>query len=163
MNSIRMLTSFLFLTMLMYAGFAQEKKYVMVIHGGAGTILKSNMSAEKEAAYKAALTEALKAGFNALHSGKTSRDAVKLTILVLENSPLFNAGSCIITIGAGPDDRSVAHPSVFFICHAAGRGSGCEIASFVQCHTSHGAKFIIMILRAQPVGTFLVMIRHRFQ
>ena len=72
--------------------FAQPKKYVMVIHGGAGTILKSKMTPEKEAAYKAALTEALTKGYAVLKSGKTSLDAVEETIHVLENSPLFNAG-----------------------------------------------------------------------
>ncbi|RYF87257.1 MAG: isoaspartyl peptidase/L-asparaginase [Chitinophagaceae bacterium] len=71
---------------------AQQKKYVMVIHGGAGTILKSKMTPEKEAAYKAALTEALTKGYAVLKSGKTSLDAVEETIHVLENSPLFNAG-----------------------------------------------------------------------
>ncbi|HUC81232.1 MAG TPA: isoaspartyl peptidase/L-asparaginase, partial [Flavisolibacter sp.] len=71
---------------------AQQKKYVMVIHGGAGTILKSKMTPEKEAAYKAALTEALTKGYAVLQSGKSSIDAVETTIHVLENSPLFNAG-----------------------------------------------------------------------
>lgn len=71
---------------------AQQKKYVMVIHGGAGTILKSKMTPEKEAAYKAALTEALMKGYAVLKEGKTSLDAVEKTIHVLENSPLFNAG-----------------------------------------------------------------------
>lgn len=66
--------------------------YVMVIHGGAGTILKKNMTAEKEAAYKAALTQALKAGYTAIQSGKTSLDAVEAAIHVLEDNPLFNAG-----------------------------------------------------------------------
>ena len=74
--------------------FAQnsEQKYVLVIHGGAGTILKKNMSAEKEAAYRAALTLALQTGYNSLKAGKTSMDAVEATIHILEDSPLFNAG-----------------------------------------------------------------------
>ncbi|MBC8988437.1 isoaspartyl peptidase/L-asparaginase [Pedobacter sp. N36a] len=71
---------------------AQQKKYVMVIHGGAGTILKKNMTPEKEAAYTAALTAALKAGYAVIQSGKSSLDAVEASIHVMENSPLFNAG-----------------------------------------------------------------------
>jgi L-asparaginase / beta-aspartyl-peptidase len=71
---------------------AQQKKYVMVIHGGAGTILKKNMTPEKEAAYVAALTKALQEGYAVIQSGKSSLDAVEATIHVLENSPLFNAG-----------------------------------------------------------------------
>ena len=69
-----------------------QEKYVMVIHGGAGTILKKNMSPEKEKAYTEVLTAALQKGYDALKSGKTSLDAVEATIHVLEDSPLFNAG-----------------------------------------------------------------------
>lgn len=71
---------------------AQNKKYVLVIHGGAGTILKSKMTPEKEAAYIATLTEALQTGYATLQKGKSSLDAVEATIHVMENSPLFNAG-----------------------------------------------------------------------
>ncbi|MBZ4189959.1 isoaspartyl peptidase/L-asparaginase family protein [Niabella beijingensis] len=74
------------------AAVAQKKKYVLVVHGGAGTILKKNMSAEKEQHYIAALTEALKTGYGKLRSGGTSLDAVEATIRVLEDNPLFNAG-----------------------------------------------------------------------
>jgi len=68
------------------------KKYVLVIHGGAGTILKKDMTAEKEAAYTAALKSALETGYAKLKDGRSSLDAVEATIHVLENSPLFNAG-----------------------------------------------------------------------
>ena len=73
---------------------AQNKatKYVMVIHGGAGTIEKSSMTPEKEKAYTEALTLALQSGYNLLQEGKSSLDAVQATINVMENSPLFNAG-----------------------------------------------------------------------
>lgn len=73
---------------------AQKKpeKYILVIHGGAGTITKANMSTEKEAAYRAALTLALQTGYNALKAGKTSLDAVEAAVHVMEDSPLFNAG-----------------------------------------------------------------------
>lgn len=74
----------------MSGAFAQ--KYVMVIHGGAGTILKSSMTAEKEKAYRAALTNALQRGYSVIKSGKPSLDAVEAAIHVLEDSPLFNAG-----------------------------------------------------------------------
>ncbi|WP_181305801.1 isoaspartyl peptidase/L-asparaginase family protein [Rufibacter sp. XAAS-G3-1] len=67
-------------------------KYVLVIHGGAGTILKKDMTPEKEAAYTAALTQALQAGYSLLKQGKSSLDAIEATIHVLEDSPLFNAG-----------------------------------------------------------------------
>ena len=67
-------------------------KYAMVIHGGAGTILKKNMTPEKEKAYTAALTQALKAGYAKIKEGKSSLDAVQAAINVLEDNPLFNAG-----------------------------------------------------------------------
>lgn len=67
-------------------------KQVLVIHGGAGTILKENLTDEKEQAYIQTLTEALQAGYNALQSGKSSLDAVEVSIQIMEDSPLFNAG-----------------------------------------------------------------------
>ncbi|MFT4092085.1 MAG: isoaspartyl peptidase/L-asparaginase [Niabella sp.] len=73
-------------------GNAQNKKYVLVIHGGAGTILKKNMSPEKEKAYTEALTQALQAGYTIIKSGGASLDAVEAAIHILEDNPLFNAG-----------------------------------------------------------------------
>jgi len=64
----------------------------LVIHGGAGTILKKNMTADREQQYRQKLTEALKAGYAVLDTGGTSIDAVQAAILVMENSALFNAG-----------------------------------------------------------------------
>lgn len=67
-------------------------EFAIIIHGGAGTILKKNMTPEKEAAYKAKLKEAITTGYNILKNGGTSLDAVEKTIHIMENSPLFNAG-----------------------------------------------------------------------
>ncbi|NND52538.1 MAG: isoaspartyl peptidase/L-asparaginase [Flavobacteriaceae bacterium] len=66
--------------------------FAIVIHGGAGTILKKNMSDEMEAAYKAVLENAIRTGYEILNAGGTSLDAVTKTINVMEDSPLFNAG-----------------------------------------------------------------------
>lgn len=66
--------------------------YAIAIHGGAGTILKENMSPEMEAAYLEALETALSIGEGILQNGGSSLDAVVQTIEYLENSPLFNAG-----------------------------------------------------------------------
>ena len=65
---------------------------VIVIHGGAGTILKANMSLEQETAYREKLSEALQTGYAVLQNGGSSLDAVVATIQVMEDSPLFNAG-----------------------------------------------------------------------
>ncbi len=64
----------------------------IVIHGGAGTILRENMTPEKEAEYKAKLEEAIKVGHKILAEGGSSLDAVEATIRIMEDSPLFNAG-----------------------------------------------------------------------
>ena len=64
----------------------------IAIQGGAGTIVKREMSAEKEARYKAALQEALQAGYQVLAQNGTALDAVETTVKVLEDCPLFNAG-----------------------------------------------------------------------
>jgi beta-aspartyl-peptidase (threonine type) len=64
----------------------------LVIHGGAGTILRSNMSAESEAAYHRKLQDALDTGFAVLENGGKSLEAVIAAIKILEDSPLFNAG-----------------------------------------------------------------------
>jgi beta-aspartyl-peptidase (threonine type) len=64
----------------------------LAIHGGAGTITRATMSEEKENAYRAALTEALNAGYKLLKAGGSSLDAVAAAIVVMEDSPLFNAG-----------------------------------------------------------------------
>ena len=66
--------------------------YGLVIHGGAGTITRKNMSSEKEFAYRGKLTEALAAGYEILEKGGPSMDAVETTIRIMEDSPLFNAG-----------------------------------------------------------------------
>jgi len=64
----------------------------IVIHGGAGTILKKNMSDSLENAYKEKLEEAIKVGHIVLKNGGSAMEAVTKTINVMENSPLFNAG-----------------------------------------------------------------------
>ncbi|QNM84814.1 isoaspartyl peptidase/L-asparaginase [Polaribacter pectinis] len=70
----------------------KQSDFAIIIHGGAGTILKKNMSDEKEAEYKAKLEEAIKVGHSILKNGGTSQEAVMKTIQVMEESPLFNAG-----------------------------------------------------------------------
>ena len=68
------------------------KKIALALHGGAGTILRSSMSKEKEVLYKAALQSALSVGYEVLEKGGTAIDAVEQCVISLENCPLFNAG-----------------------------------------------------------------------
>lgn len=83
---------FLLLIFLSQPLFSQQQKFGLVIHGGAGTILKKNMTPEKEAAYVSKLTEALETGYKILENGGKSVDAVEKVINIMEDSPLFNAG-----------------------------------------------------------------------
>lgn len=79
----------------------QRAEYAIAIHGGAGTILRENMSAEKEAEFEKRLNEALDIGEAILKAGGTSMDAVEKTIIHLENSPLFNAGKGAVYTSEG--------------------------------------------------------------
>jgi len=67
-------------------------KYRLVIHGGAGTISRGQMSAELEKEYRDKLLEALNTGYEILRKDGSSLDAVEHVIAILEDSPLFNAG-----------------------------------------------------------------------
>ncbi len=82
----------------------KEPKYVMVIHGGAGTIEKKYMTPEKEAAYKDALTKALEHGYKLIKEGHSSLDAVQAAVNVMEDSPLFNAGKGAVFTNAGKNE-----------------------------------------------------------
>jgi len=64
----------------------------IVIHGGAGTILRKNMTPEVEAQYRETLALAIQTGHAILKAGGSSQEAVEKTIHVMEDSPLFNAG-----------------------------------------------------------------------
>ena len=74
------------------ANEAKTAEYALVIHGGAGTILKKDMSEEREIAYRQALNEALDIGEGMLKAGSESIDVVEKVIHYMEDSPLFNAG-----------------------------------------------------------------------
>jgi L-asparaginase / beta-aspartyl-peptidase len=69
-----------------------NKKFAIAVHGGAGTILRSLMTPEKEKSYMDALSDAIGAGHMILKQGGTSLDAVEAAVTSLENFPLFNAG-----------------------------------------------------------------------
>ncbi len=69
-----------------------QNEFAIVLHGGAGTITKENMSDSLQTAYEQKLTEAVTAGHQILADGGNALDAVAATINILEDSPLFNAG-----------------------------------------------------------------------
>ncbi len=74
------------------AASAAEKPFGLVLHGGAGVIDRAGLTPAREAEYRAKLTEAREAGYAILEKGGTALDAVGAVIVILEDSPLFNAG-----------------------------------------------------------------------
>ena len=74
---------------------------VIAIHGGAGIILKGDLSIEKEKLIREKLDEAISHGYEILKSTGSSTDAVVETIKILENSPLFNAGKGAVFTNQG--------------------------------------------------------------
>jgi beta-aspartyl-peptidase (threonine type) len=75
--------------------------YAVAIHGGAGTILRSLMTADQEKAYVNALDEAVNAGYDVLSKGGTAVDAVTAATISLENCVLFNAGKGSVFTATG--------------------------------------------------------------
>ena len=82
--------------------------YTLAIHGGAGTLLKEDMTPEVEKAYLQALEEALSAGFTILKSGGTAMEAVKASTMVLEDNVLFNAGRGSVYTHSGIQEMDAA-------------------------------------------------------
>lgn len=84
------------------------QQYSMVIHGGAGTILKEDMTAELEQAYIKGLDESLAAGYAVLEQGGSAINAVKAAIVVLEDNLLFNAGRGSVFTKKGVQEMDAA-------------------------------------------------------
>lgn len=82
--------------------------YSIAIHGGAGTLLKGQMTAEKEAQYKQALQQALDAGYAVLDKNGSALVAVEVAVKQLEDSPLFNAGKGAVFTAEGTHEMDAA-------------------------------------------------------
>jgi beta-aspartyl-peptidase (threonine type) len=89
------------------AGLAEAAVPVLVIHGGAG-VMKSDLTPEKEKQVRADLEAALAAGHAVLKNGGSSLDAVTRAILVLEDSPRFNAGKGAVFTHDGRNELDAA-------------------------------------------------------
>lgn len=104
-----------FLFFLCFSLHAQDHsdKITLVIHGGAGTITRKNMTTEQETAYRTVLNNALQQGYLVLKNGGTSVKAVEAAIMVMEDSPLFNAGKGAVFTNEGKNelDASVMNGS----------------------------------------------------
>lgn len=83
-------------------------KIALAIHGGAGTILRSQMTEELEREYRSELEAALKAGWAVLEKGGPSLEAVEAAVVSLEDFPLFNAGRGSVFTSEGKNEMDAA-------------------------------------------------------
>ncbi|WP_421873843.1 isoaspartyl peptidase/L-asparaginase family protein [Marinoscillum sp.] len=81
-----------------------ERKIAVVIHGGAGNIKRENMDSVTEAAYRERLNAALDTAYSILESGGASCDAITAAIVLMENSPLFNAAKGAVFTSTGENE-----------------------------------------------------------
>ncbi len=117
-------------------------KFTIAIQGGAGTILKTNMTPELEAAYMQALGEALDVGYKELEKGGTSEEAVLLAVMKMEDNFLFNAGrgSVFTKKGEHEMDASIMRGSDLAAGAVAGVKNICNpvvLAMEVMEHSDH--------------------------
>ncbi len=120
----------------------KDKQYAIVIHGGAGNIIKSKISEERQKAYRDKLQEALKLGEQMLKQGKHGTEVVVKVIQVLEESPLFNAGKGAVFTYEGKNelDASIMNGKTMNAGAVAGITnvkSPIELAFNVMEHSKH--------------------------
>lgn len=83
-------------------------KIAIAIHGGAGTILKTDLTPELEQTYTNGLQTALDNGYNVLQSGQSAIEAVLAAVMSLEDNPLFNAGKGSVFTKQGKHEMDAA-------------------------------------------------------
>jgi len=112
----------LFSILVTFISLAQDNKFGIVIHGGAGRIVKENMTPERESEYTAKLKEVLETGYKILERGGNALDAVESAIRLMEDSPLFNAGKGAVLTekGAAELDASIMDGKTLSAGAAAG-------------------------------------------
>ena len=108
MRALLFLLVVLFMTIQTPATAADATPVRLLIHGGAGTIEKAKLTPQLQAAYTQALAQALTAGYAVLAAGGSSVDAVIAAIVVMEDSPLFNAGKGSVFSHAGRNEMDAS-------------------------------------------------------
>jgi L-asparaginase / beta-aspartyl-peptidase len=117
-------------------------KITLAIHGGAGTILREDMTPDLETAYLNGLQNALDAGYAVLAEGGSAINAVKAATVVLEDNILFNAGRGSVFTKKGLQEMDAA------IMEGAALNAGAvagvrnvrnpiELATEVMQHSNH--------------------------
>lgn len=118
------------------------KKYTIAIHGGAGTLVRGNMTPEMEKGYRDSLDLAITSAYGMLESGGTALAAVEEAVVHLENSPLFNAGkgSVFTSEGTHEMDASIMEGSNLkagAVTTITGIKNPISLAKDVMLHTEH--------------------------
>lgn len=121
---------------------AEPVPFGIVIHGGAGTISRDSMTPVQQQAYETTLKHAVDTGYQVLASGGSSLDAVSAAVVILEDSPLFNAGKGAVYTYDGKHELDAA------IMRGDNRGAGAvagvttvknpiKLARAVMEHSEH--------------------------
>ena len=105
----------------------EPASFVLVVHGGAGVIRRSEMSADKERAYRDGIAAALSAGHAILARGGSSLDAVAAAVTVFEDDPLFNAGRGAVFTADGTNELDAS-----IMDGATLRAGGCTLVTTVK-------------------------------
>lgn len=118
------------------------QKISLAIHGGAGTIIKEDMTPELEEAYRAGLSDALTAGYAVLENGGTALNAVKASVVALEDHALFNAGKGAVFTKKGLNEMDAAIMDGSNLNAGAVAGvrnirNPVELAEEVMLHSGH--------------------------
>jgi beta-aspartyl-peptidase (threonine type) len=85
-------------------GQSIKDSFVLVIHGGAGTIKYDPKNPEKQKKYEVELNKALQIGYDTLNKGASALDAVEVVVRYLEDCPLFNAGKGAVFTAEGKNE-----------------------------------------------------------
>src|SRR3954465_4325387 len=118
------------------------QKIILAIHGGAGTILKEDMTSELEEAYLNGLRDALDAGFAVLEKGGSSIKAVRVANVILEDNILFNAGRGSVFTKKGLHEMDAAimdgsNLKAGAVCGVRNIRNPIELANEVMINSDH--------------------------
>jgi beta-aspartyl-peptidase (threonine type) len=151
-----------------------QHKITLAIHGGAGTILRSLMTAELERKYRSGLEDALKVGWEILEKGGSALDCVESTVCSLEDFPLFNAGRGAVFTHEGKnemdasimDGRSLRAGAVAFVKNVR---NPIKLARLVMERTEHvllggaGANQFALEMGVEMADDAYFYTEHRYQ
>ena len=125
------------------AGVPIKKETVaLVVHGGAGTILRENVSAEKEQEYLQFLDQLIQAGYEELEAGEDAQQVVVRIISKMEDNPLFNAGKgAVLTAREQVElDASIMHGGTLnagAVTQLSTIQNPIQLAELVMDHSAH--------------------------